>query len=230
LRMARAELLLVLYIRGIRMDKIYQAVKGLFKAFVNLFAAVIDLIAGVIDGLAGIMGKLKPKASQRLAEIKENGLEAGNTDVDNSFHKTRRSVTFSGNEEELIDIIRKELQEKIISKERYYYVYAQAEENGSAFYCVILAILAFALFASTMLYSTGSLSSTRIFAAVIMAVLCIIACVAISKYRKKMMRNRIVKLILDNEFKDREWCKIHPITEVNREENNTAKKELVSSN
>ncbi|MDO4304067.1 MAG: hypothetical protein Q4D94_09130 [Bacillota bacterium] len=209
------------------MDKIYQAVKGLLKAFVNLFAAVIDLIAGVFDGLAGILGKLRPRASQRLSEIREKGFEGGNADADSRLHKVRKIAVFSGNEEELVDAIRKELQEKVTSRERYFYLYAKAGENGNAVYCVILAILAFALFASTMLYSVGSVSSTRILAAVIMAVLCIIACVAIAKYRKKIMRNRIVRIILEEEFKDREWCKIHPITEVSREENNSTKKELV---
>jgi len=209
------------------MDKIYQAVKGLLKAFVNLFASVIDLVAGVIDGVAGIFGKLKPRASQRLNEIREKGFESGNAGADVGVHRIGKNVAFSGHEEELVDTIRKELQEKVTSKERYFCLYAKTEEHGNAFYCIILAILAFALFASTMLYSVDSLSSTRILAAVIMAVLCIAACVSILVYRKRIIRNRIVRVILEEEFKDREWCKIHPITEVNREENNNSKKELV---
>ncbi len=209
------------------MDTIYQAVKELLKSFVNLFVAVINLIAGVINGLVGILGKLNPRASQKLNEISEKGFEAKAEGNDIKKRRFREGVTLSGCEEEMAASIRKELQEKVTSKERYYYLHAQAEDQGHAFYCIILAILAFGLFASTMLYSVGSSIGTRIFAAVIMAALCIFVCVSIAKYRKRILRNRIAKVILEEEFKERNWCKIHPISEVNREENSTGKNELV---
>ena len=122
--------------------------------------------------------------------------------------------------------MREELREKVTSQERYYYLHAKTEENGNGFYVIVFAILAFALFASDMLYTIRSSDAIRILSAVIMAAICAVACIVVVQYRKKLARNRLVRLILEEEFKDIEWNKIHPITEVSREENITEKKEL----
>lgn len=206
------------------MDNIYEAVKGFLKSIVNLFTAVIDLFAGIINGIAFILGKLKPKASKRLNEIGENGFEGRLGGIDRRALKRRENATLSGNEEATVEAVREELREKVTSQERYYCLHAKAENDGNGFYVIVFAILAFAMFASNMLYTIRSSDGIRILSAVIMAVICAVACIAVIQYRKKLIRNRMVKLILEEEFKDIEWGKIHPITEVNREENITEKK------
>lgn len=208
------------------MDNIYEAIKGFFKSIINLFVAVIDLFAGIINGIAFILGKLKPKASKRLNEIGENGFEGRLGGIDRRILKRKETAAFSGNEEAVVDAVREELREKVTSQERYYYLHTKAEESGNGFYVIVFAILAFALFASDMLYTIRSSDGIRILSAVIMAVICAAACIVVVQYRKKLARNRLVKLILEEEFKGIEWGKIHPITEVNREENITEKKEL----
>lgn len=208
------------------MDHIYEALKGFFKSIINLFVSVIDLFAGIINGIAFILGKLSPKASKRLNEIGENGFEGRLGGIDRRISKRKETAAFSENEEAVVDAVREELREKVTSQERYYYLHARAEENGNGFYVVVFAILAFALFASNMLYTIRSSDSIRLFSVLIMAVICAVACIVVVQYRKKLTRNRLVRLILEEEFKDIEWNKIHPITEVSREENITEKKEL----
>lgn len=208
------------------MDNIYDALKGFLKAIINLFVSVIDLFAGILNGIAFILGKLRPKASKRLNEIGENGFEGRMGGIDRRFLKGKETTAFSGNEEAVVDKVREELREKVTSQERYYYLYAKAEDSGNGFYVIVFAILAFAMFASDMLYTIGSSEGIRLLSAVIMAIICAAACIVVVQYRKKLARNRLIKLILEEEFKDIEWGKIHPITEVNREENMTEKKEL----
>lgn len=205
------------------MDQIYQALKGFVKSIINLFAAVIDLFAGIFDGIAFILGKIRPRASQRLNEIGERGFEGRFGGIDRRALQGRMKIGFSGNEETTVESIRNELKEKVTSRERYYCLYAKAEDTGSGFYMIVVGILSFALFASVMLYSVGSSREIRILAAAVMALICASACIAVVEYRKRLTRNRIMKLILEEEFKDIEWCKIHPITEVPREENITEK-------
>lgn len=206
------------------MDQIYQALKGFVKSIINLFVAVIDLIAGVFDGVAFILGKIRPRASKRLNEIGENGFEGRLGGIDRRLLNGRSKVGFSGSEEATVESIRSELREKVTSRERYYCLHAKVADNGNGFYVIVVGILSFALFASVMLYSVGSSREIRILAAAILAVICASACIAVVEFRKRLTRNRIMKLILEEEFKDIEWCKIHPITEVNREENITEKK------
>ena len=55
-------------------------------------------------------------------------------------------------------------------------------------------------------------------------VVCVAVYIGMKKHQKKMLRNRIARLILEEEFKDIEWGKIHPIMEVIREENAVEKK------
>lgn len=208
------------------MDNIYEALKGFLKSIINLFTAVIDLFAGIINGVAFILGKIKPKASKRLNEIGENGFEGRLGGIDRRILGRKEAAAFSGNEEAAVNAVREELREKVTSQERYYCLHAKAEENGSGFYVIVIAILAFALFASDMLYTIRSSDGIRILSAVVMATICAVACIIVVQYRKKLARNRLVRLILEEEFKDIEWGKIHPITEVNREENITEKKEL----
>lgn len=208
------------------MDNIYEAVKGFFKSIINLFAAIINLFTGIINGIAFILGKLSPKAAKRLNEIGENSFEGRLGGIDRRLLTRKETTAFSGNEEAVVDIVREELREKVTSQERYYYLYAKAEDSGNGFYVIVFAILAFAMFASDMLYTIGSSEGIRLLSAVIMAIICAAACIVVVQYRKKLARNRLIRLILEEEFKDIEWGKIHPITEVNREENITEKKEL----
>lgn len=208
------------------MDHIYQALKGFVKAIINLFVAVIDLFAGIIDGIAFILGKIRPRASKRFNEISENGFEGRLGGIDRRFSGSREKIGFSGSEEIAVESIRSELREKVTSREKYYYLHAKAADNGTGFYVIVVAILSFALFASVMLYSIEPSEEMGILAAAIMAVVCASACIVVVEHRKRLARNRIMKLILEEEFKDIEWGKIHPITEVPWDENIVEKKEL----
>lgn len=209
------------------MDAIYQAIKNLVKAFVNIFISLVDLLSGLLNGVAYVLGKLRPNISEKFHAIGDD------TEVTAKHQGMKANIHFSGREEELVAEIRNELKEKVTSRERYYYLRTLAEENGDGFYFIVLSILVFALFGSTMLYSVGSSNATRILAAFVMAALCAVACVTIANYRKKVARRHLMKLILEEEFKD-QWneektktedaagdasgAKIHPISEVNREE------------
>ena len=102
------------------MDNIYQAVKGFVRSIINLFVAVIELFAGIIDGMAVILGKLRPRASRRSDEIVQSkeGL------AKHGIFGNNRLREAPGNDEELVKEIRSELQEKVTSRECYYYFFA----------------------------------------------------------------------------------------------------------
>ncbi len=204
------------------MDQIYQAVKGFLKSVVNLFVAAIGLLAGIIDGIAFIMEKIKPRASRRFNEIGEKGFEG------RSFGWDRK--VFSGKEqaggEAAVESIRSELREKVTSREKYYCLYAKVQEDGNWLYMIVAAVLSLTLFVSIMLCTINSSREVRMIAIVFMTAVCALACMAVMKYKKRLTRNRMMKLILEEEFREIEWHKIHPITEMPREENTSEKKEL----
>ena len=144
------------------MDNIYQAIKAFFKAIINLFVAVIDLFAGLLNGIAFLFEKLKPKAAERLHSL--------GTEKEGAAAKESRAVKENG--VTMVTEIREQLAARVKTKEQYYYEHACMQESGSGLYMIVLAILTFALFGSTMLYSQGTKLSTRVLAAVIMAALC----------------------------------------------------------
>ena len=100
----------------------------------------------------------------------------------------------------MVTEIREQLAARVKTKEQYYYEHACMQESGSGLYMIVLSILTFALFGSTMLYSQGTKLSTRVLAAVIMAALCAAACVMIISIRKKVFRSRVARQILEAEF------------------------------
>lgn len=172
------------------MDNVYQSLKAFLKSFLNLFLAVVDFFTSLIDGLASVLVKLRPSVS------------LGNTEFKKISKEKRDNV-----EEILVEEIRNELKQKVTSKEKYYYLYACVTGNGTGFYAIVLSVLVFALAGMTMFYSTSSYGEARILAAVIMAVLCAVTCIAIAKHQKKIIRNKLVKQILDEEFSDKLWEK-----------------------
>lgn len=171
------------------MDNIYQALKAFFKAIINLFVAVIDLFEGLINGIAYLLERLRPRAAERLHSLgTEKDAAAG------------KSGAVKENGVAMVAEIREQLTARVKTKEQYYYEHACTQESGSGLYMIVLAILTFALFGSTMLYSQGTRLSTRVLAAVIMAVLCAAACVMIISIRKKVFRSRVARQILEAEF------------------------------
>lgn len=172
------------------MDNIYQAIKAFFKAIINLFVAVIDLFAGLLNGIAFLFEKLKPKAAERLHSL--------GTEKEGAAAKESRAVKENG--VAMVTEIREQLAARVKTKEQYYYEHACMQESGSGLYMIVLSILTFALFGSTMLYSQGTKLSTRVLAAVIMAALCVAACVMIISIRKKVFRSRVARQILEAEF------------------------------
>ena len=205
---------------SVEMDNIYQAVKGFVRSIINLFVAVIELFAGIIDGMAVILGKLRPRASRRLDEIVQSkeGL------AKHGIFGNNRLREAPGNDEELVKEIRSELQEKVTSRECYYYFFAEAETNGGGFYAVALSAFALILILSAMLFRLRLSIEVWGLAAAVMTAACAVVCILAARHQKKMKRNRIAKLILENEFRDIEWGKIHPIREVVRDEDNVEKK------
>ncbi len=111
------------------MDNIYQAVKGFVRSIINLFVAVIELFAGIIDGMAVILGKLRPRASRRLDEIVQSkeGL------AKHGIFGNNRLREAPGNDEELVKEIRSELQEKVTSRECYYYFLRKLKPMAAGF-------------------------------------------------------------------------------------------------
>ena len=172
------------------MDNIYQALKAFFKAIINLFVAVIDLFAGLLNGIAYLFEKLKPKAAERLHSL--------GTEKEGAAAKESRTIKENG--VAMVTEIREQLAARVKTKEQYYYEHACMQESGSGLYMIVLSILTFALFGSTMLYSQGTKLSTRVLAAVIMAALCAAACVMIISIRKKVFRSRVARQILETEF------------------------------
>lgn len=171
------------------MDNIYQALKAFFKAIINLFVAVIDLFEGLINGIAYLLERLRPRAAERLHSL--------GTEKDAAAGKSR---AVKENGVAMVAEIREQLTARVKTREQYYHEHACTQESGSGLYMIVLAILTFALFGSTMLYSQGTRLSTRVLAAVIMAVLCAAACVMIISIRKKVFRSRVARQILEAEF------------------------------
>lgn len=187
------------------MDNIYQSIKAFFKSILNLLLAVVDLFTSLINGTASILIKLRPHISQKYTELKK---ESENLNIPGSLKSVKGKgyhLDFKGYEESFVEEIRTELKEKVTSKEKYYYLSACAAGNGFGFYVIVLSVFVFALAGTVMLYSTSSYGEVRILAAVILAILCAVVCIAIVKYQKKVVRNHLVKQILDQEFADRNW-------------------------
>lgn len=187
------------------MDNIYQSIKAFLKSILNLLLAVVDLFTSLINGAALILVKLRPHISQKYTELKK---ESENINIPGSLKSAKGKgyhLDFRGFEESFVEEIRKELKEKVTSKEKYYYLSACAAGNEIGFYAIVMSILVFALAGTIMLYSTSDYGEVRILAAVIMAILCAVVCIAIVKYQKKVVKNHLVKQILVQEFADRNW-------------------------
>ena len=189
------------------MDNIYQSIKAFLKSFLNLFLAVLDLFTSLINGLAAILMRLRPCISQRYTDLKKEREHINTPDGLKLQKRKGYTLEFKGNEEKLVEEIRNELKQKVSSKEKYYYLNTYLQNNGIGYYAVVLSIFVFALAGTVMLYSTSSLNRVRILAAVIMAILCAVACIAIAKEQKKIVRNKLVKQILNEEFRDKDWEK-----------------------
>lgn len=178
------------------MDSLYQAVKNLLKAILNLFVAIIDLFANLINGIAFILGKLHPHLSEKYVEIKNSR---------NYGEKMTNQKKSSGREEELIQNIRNQLNNIVTGREKYYCLYAQVTENGSCFYAIALAILALIFTGEIVLCSGNSYGGTRLLAVVVMTLACAADCFVIMQFHKKTKRNRLVRQILEEEFKEKLW-------------------------
>ena len=176
-------------------DNIYQSIKGLFKSLLNLLLAVIDLVASLINGLAFILVRLRPHISQKYTELKgERGI-----------HVKKRFSEFKGREEFLVEEIRNELKQEVTSREKYYYLSVSAANEGFGFYAAVISVLLFALLGVSMLFGIGDDEELRIAGIALMAVLCIAACAAIVMHQKKILKNKLLVQILEEEFADKNW-------------------------
>ena len=80
-------------------------------------------------------------------------------------------------------------------------------ENNSSFYAIILSLLALVLTGGITLSSGYGNSDIFLFALIVMAIACAAACIMIIHYQKREMHNRIIRQILEEEFRDRDWEK-----------------------
>lgn len=176
-------------------DNIYQSIKGLFKSLLNLLLAIIDLVTSLINGIAFILVRLRPHFSQKNTELKgERGIH------------TQKSISdYRRREELLVEEIRNELKQKGISREQYYYLSVSAANEGFGLYAVVISVLLFALFGVNMLFSISDYEGIRFAGIALMAVLCIAACAAIVIHQKKILKNKLLMQILEEEFADKNW-------------------------
>ena len=172
------------------MDDIYYSIKGLLKAFLNLFLAFIDLVSGLINGLAAIRVRLRPHISQRYTELKDGKVIKGKESILNTREQ----------DEILVEEIRNELKQKVTSREKYYYLNACASNEGIGFYAVIVSVLLFALSGISMVFGISYYIEVRIAGIVMMFVLCLAACIIIIRHQKKILKNKLMKQILEEEF------------------------------
>ncbi|MCX4351852.1 MAG: hypothetical protein OSJ60_09455 [Lachnospiraceae bacterium] len=176
-------------------DNIYQSIKAFLKSFLNLLLAVIDLVTSLINGLASILIRLKPHISQKYSELKRENESKRNDSISNNF----------GREEALVEEIRNECKQKVTSREKYFYIAASVSNEGDGFYAVVIAVLLFAFFGVSMIFGISTLWQARAVGIIAMAVLCIAGCIIISGHRKKMLKNRLLKKILEEEFSEKTW-------------------------
>lgn len=178
-------------------DNIYQSIKAFLKSFLNLLLAVIDLITSLVNGLASILIKLKPHISQKYSDLKKE-------------NESKRNGSISGpseREEAMVEEIRRELRQKVTSREKYYYLAASAsnEESGVGFYAIVISVLLFALLGISMIFSMSDLWQMRTAGVILMAFLCAAACLMITRHKKKLLKSRLLKKILEEEFSDKIW-------------------------
>lgn len=171
-------------------DNIYQSIKAFFKSFLNLFLAVVDLVTSLINGLASILIRLRPRISQKYTELKE---ESKGREKRNSFGE-------KGREEVFVEEIRKELSQKVTGREKYYYLSVCASNEGFGFYAVVISVLFLALSGIIMLFGFNNSREMRIAGVLLMAVLSVAACIVISSHQKKILKNKLMGKILEEEF------------------------------
>lgn len=203
------------------MDNIYQSIKAFLKSFLNLFLAVVDLITSLINGLASLVVRLRPRISEKYVELKREREEGGRTESKFMDEKTAPGtagkVTTSGKhgyhldfkeyDAAAIEKLRAELEEELTSKDKYYYLNASVTGSGTGFYAIILSVWAFTLAALVMLFNVVSYNEVKVLFALVMAAACIVVCIIINRYRKREMKNRLIKQMLDMEFADKIWEK-----------------------
>lgn len=181
------------------MDGVYQAVKSFLKSFVNLFVAIIELFTALINGIASLIGKLRPRISERYAELKSSGSKNNETAGWKIRWRGENTLDFKNGEEILVEKIRTQLNEKITGKDQYLFFYARVREQNSGIYAIVLSVLALVL-AGGIVVSGAGINDVRIFALIFMLLACAAACIVMICHQKQEVYRRISRLILEKEF------------------------------
>ncbi|GFI04923.1 hypothetical protein AALA79_00185 [Lachnospiraceae bacterium 64-25] len=184
------------------MDGVYQAVKSFLKSFVNLFVAVIELFTALINGIASLIGKLRPRISDRYAELKSGGSKNNEAAGWKIKWREESALDFNNGEEMLVEKIRIQLNEKITCRDQYLFFYARVKEQNAVIYGIVLSVLALVLAGGIVVSGAGS-NDVRIFVLIIMLLACAAACIVMIRYQKQDVYRRISRLILEKEFCDR---------------------------
>lgn len=185
------------------MDAVYQAIKNFLKSFINLFVAIIELFTTLINGIAFVLRKLSPHISEKYAELKNNRNKTAETGRWTMTGKRENVLEWKDGEEELAEKIRAQLNEKITGRNQYLFLYAKVTEAYTGFYAIVLSVLALVLTGGITVCGGSVSGEMKIFALIFMTLACAVACVAIIRYQKKEIYNRMVRQILEEEFKDK---------------------------
>lgn len=182
------------------MDVVYQAVKNFLKSFVNLFVALVELITSLINGIASVFRKLSPWASDKYTELRSGRSSLG--EAVKRRIKRESILDCQKDETELVEKLREELRGKVTSKEEYLLLCARTSDSGREFLAIALSLLALVL-AGGVVIAGDSRMEYRIWVLLVMAAVCVWVCIAINRQRVKAAENRLIRQILEEEFRSK---------------------------
>lgn len=184
------------------MDVVYQAVKNFLKSFVNLFVALVELITSLINGIASVLRRLSPWASDKYTELRSGRSSLGEAVKRGMKGKRESILDCQKDETELVEKLREELREKVTGKEEYLLLCARTSDSGKEFLTIVLSLLALVL-AGGVVIAGNSRMEYRIWVLLVMAAVCVAVCVAINRQRQRAAENRLIRQILEEEFRSK---------------------------
>lgn len=185
------------------MDAVYQAVKSFLKSFINLFVAIIELFTALINGIASAFRKLRPHISERYAELKSGCSKNAEKAGWRIKWQSESALDFKNGEEMLVEKIRTQLNERVTSRDQYFFLYAKVKEQNTGIYVIVLSVLALVLTGGIVVSNGAGSNEVRIFVLIIMLLACAAACAMMIRYQKREVYHRMCRLILEEEFRAR---------------------------
>lgn len=188
------------------MDMVYQAVKNFLKSFVNLFVALIELITSLVNGLASVLKRISPWVSGKYTELGSGRRSSLGEAVKWGIKGKKEGVLDCQEDEtELVQRLREELRGKVTSKEEYLLLCARTSDSGKGSFAIALSMLALVLAGGVVIAGGNSRMEYRIWVLLVMTAVCVAVCAAINRQRLKAAENRLIRQILEEEFKNKVW-------------------------